>query len=371
MMLQSVRLLEAEAEKIEGAHARDVAMRSIPLEIAVATGWSEHQAQNRIFAARRVRSDAPATWLAFTAGRIDAARVTAISSALDQLTLAASKAALDQSVVAYAETHTVGELRGWLKRFVASIEPELAADRATAEREARSVRVSHVDDAMAWVMAYVPSVAATAIEKRLDHAARMMTDDDRTLDQRRADLFMAWLTNAENSEPSLRADVAVVVPAEVLAGASDAMAESADGSWVTPASWLLDYAGADDIVWHRLLTDPAGEVLDYTYIGRFASDQLTAALNFRDRVCRAPGCTKSARDCDQDHLRPWPDGPTAGRNLGALCRRHHRMKSHGVLTWTLPSGQSVPADRHAHAPPIRPPSAREDGFARIAIEFSE
>lgn len=369
-MLRVAEQLEADAALLVGERRRDLAVSAIPLEISTATGWSEAQVQNRLSAAARVRRCAPATWLAFQDGRIDAARATAIAGALFRLRRRESHAELDQTVVAYAVSHTVGELRRWLTRFVARAEPESTAARAEDERAGRHVRITHGDDAMAWVMAYVPSIAAEAIDRRLTRRARKLQGDERTLDQRRADLFMAWLTTADATEVQVGADVAVVVPAEVLAGASDDLAVAQDGSWVTPASWLLDYASADRVFWHRLLTDEAGGVLDHTYLGRFAPDQLDTALRFRDRVCRAPGCTTPARLCDQDHLVPWPEGPTSAENLGALCRRHHRMKSHAILTWSLPSGQQVPADRHAHAPPRRPVSSLEHRVATAIVEFA-
>jgi hypothetical protein len=69
----------------------------------------------------------------------------------------------------------------------------------------------------------------------------------------------------------------------------------------------------------------------------------------RDGTCRMWGCTRPARSCDTDHARPWPAGSTTPRNLGALCRRHHRLKQRrrwahelhpdGSVTWTSPRGR--------------------------------
>ena len=77
----------------------------------------------------------------------------------------------------------------------------------------------------------------------------------------------------------------------------------------------------------------------------------------RDRRCRFPGCTVAAVFCDLDHVRPWPNGPTADTNLICLCRRHHRVKQRpgwsvvlatdGTVTWTDPTGRvrtTAPAD---------------------------
>ncbi len=77
--------------------------------------------------------------------------------------------------------------------------------------------------------------------------------------------------------------------------------------------------------------------------------ELIALVQARDGRCRFPGCSVAARFCDLDHVRPWPIGRTAARNLLTLCRRHHRIKQRpgwlvrlapdGTATWTDPTGQ--------------------------------
>ena len=55
----------------------------------------------------------------------------------------------------------------------------------------------------------------------------------------------------------------------------------------------------------------------------------------RDRTCVFPWCTRTARRCDCDHIEPSARaGPTCPCNLAALCRRHHRVKTHGGWTYT-------------------------------------
>ena len=75
---------------------------------------------------------------------------------------------------------------------------------------------------------------------------------------------------------------------------------------------------------------------------------LVALVKARDGRCRFPGCSVAARFCDLDHVRPWPIGRTAARDLLTLCRRHHRIKQRpgwrvrlapdGTATWTDPTG---------------------------------
>ena len=80
----------------------------------------------------------------------------------------------------------------------------------------------------------------------------------------------------------------------------------------------------------------------------------------RDGTCVFPWCGRNARRCDVDHIVPYdhdhPDqgGPTSTDNLAALCRRHHRLKTHGrwryemtdpgVFTWTSPLGYTYLRD---------------------------
>ncbi len=78
----------------------------------------------------------------------------------------------------------------------------------------------------------------------------------------------------------------------------------------------------------------------------FASDLITA----RDQTCTFPGCTVPATTADLDHLTPYNGHNTHPRNLHALCRRHHRLKTHhpgwtltrdpdtGTTRWRSPTG---------------------------------
>lgn len=59
----------------------------------------------------------------------------------------------------------------------------------------------------------------------------------------------------------------------------------------------------------------------------------------RDEVCRFPYCTASAAHADLDHVVPFDQGgPTTATNLQALCRHHHRAKTHGGFTVTMTPG---------------------------------
>ncbi|MCX6433281.1 MAG: HNH endonuclease signature motif containing protein, partial [Actinobacteria bacterium] len=79
-------------------------------------------------------------------------------------------------------------------------------------------------------------------------------------------------------------------------------------------------------------------------------DALRAFIEARDRTCRFPGCHRRAGLAQIDHAIPWDrGGATSRENLGALCTRHHQLKTHagwaitastfdGSCRWRSPSG---------------------------------
>ena len=83
-------------------------------------------------------------------------------------------------------------------------------------------------------------------------------------------------------------------------------------------------------------------------------DRIREQVILRDRTCVFPWCTRPARGCDIDHVvphdpdadaegRPQP-GPTESGNLAALCRFHHRLKTHTAWRYrmTAPGASSGP-----------------------------
>ena len=322
------RRLDEVAASDNTAMKRFVDRSVIAFEIAQATGRSEGQVENLLWTAETVQTQAPLAWTAFTQGLIDASRVREISGTINKLIRSESIERLDQEVVDYAVEHTVAELRRWLARFVRRVEAEEALQRAEEERAKRRVIITHGDDGMSHLDAYLPSHMAAAIERRLHHESRAMEADGRTLEQKRADLLVSWAPCNEAGEPAPRTDIAVVVPADVLAGATAGFAESADGAWAIPANWMPKLLG--NSFWWRMLRDPVtNDILTIEYQGRYAPDLLKRALLFRDATCVYPGCLRPAWACDIDHVRPWPEGPTSAGNTEPKSRRHHAQKGHG------------------------------------------
>ncbi|SDD62712.1 HNH endonuclease [Auraticoccus monumenti] len=322
-------------------HRAATGLGSTVLDIAQTLAVSELSVEVILSTADTVRRSLPALWRAFSLGAVDAHRVRTIHSVLTTAHTDTLIGLLDTRAVDYAATHTPAELRAWLKRLRARIEPDQSTAEAETARDRRRVEIVHVDHAMSWINAYVPTTIAVAIEKRLATAARALPEidpdtgelDQRTQDQKRADLICHWLTSCEGTQTTVRAEVAISIDARDLIGLTDGPGAVRGHGIPVPAAWVRELATQETTLFRRLVLDASGQVLDTTSLGYQPPGALRQALQWRDGRCRVAGCQVPADRTDLDHHHPWErGGPTNAGNLRSLCRRHHRMKSHGHLT---------------------------------------
>ena len=178
-----------------------------------------------------------------------------------------------------------------------------------------------------------------------------------TLEQLRADALAQLATNylatSEDIAPKHRRPVTLNLTMDLptLFGFENNPGQLA-GYGPIPASMARELAV--DGKWKRFITDPVnGALLDY---GRQTYEPPQPLVDFilaRDQICRFPGCRQPGRVSDIDHAHSWETGgTTSAQNMGLLCRRHHRMKTHdgwnlvsfsdGGCLWTSPAGQKFP-----------------------------
>jgi hypothetical protein len=186
--------------------------------------------------------------------------------------------------------------------------------------------------------------------------------DLRTMDMKRADALseiagIAVSLSADEAKSHRRSvSVNVTIDLPTLLGLKENPGQLA-GYGVLPAHIVRALAGEGK--WRRFITDPnTGTLLDYGRDSYQPPQDLVDYLIARDRTCRFPGCRQSAARADIDHAEAWEDGgETSAANLGALCRRHHRMKTHGG--WKLTSSEDGSCnwespDGHRYFVPARP-----------------
>jgi hypothetical protein len=183
----------------------------------------------------------------------------------------------------------------------------------------------------------------------------LLSADNKRADALTAILSQALASNVDQVRPHRRpVTVNVTIDLPTLLGLAENPGQLS-GYGAIPASVARELAS--DATWKRFITDPqTGNLLDY---GREKYEPPQALVDFllaRDRTCRFPGCRQPASRADIDHAKSWESGgETKPENLGLLCRRHHRLKTHGrwalvsnsdgSCEWTSPAGKKyfVPA----------------------------
>jgi hypothetical protein len=319
---------------------------------------------------------------------------------------------IEERAISYAEFHTPSQVAQQVRTAIAKFAPETFEEVVEKARDSRRVSCYNDIDGMSTVVAILPAEDAQTVMKaieafivksdRLDlHKAsdemtkkdsrsangasntadekdsrsangapdqvaekdsrstngaadQIAEKDSRSADMKRADALTAIAGFALASKVD---DVAlhrrpitinVTIDLPTLLGLSENPGQLA-GYGAIPAS--VARALASDGKWRRFITDPqTGVLLDY---GRQMYEPPQGLIDFliaRDRTCRFPGCRRSAGLSDLDHAQSWDDGGTTSLdNLGALCRRHHLLKTHGgwsiesradgSCTWTSPLGK--------------------------------
>jgi len=230
-MLEFADARRAEYEAVGHSADRDLELASIAHELAVELQLSVRSVQNRLHAARMVRGRAPSAWSAFMAGQIDGYRVRIISEALGNLRDPRSDGIVDERVADYATTHTAAELRAWLKRLIARLEPEHNEQRSREAVNDRRVHIDHRDDGVSELWALLPTSQAATIDTMLGEALLSKpSDDTRTSDQYMADELSRRLLARADDEPAVRATIALTIPATSLAGLTDEPGTSLDAA---------------------------------------------------------------------------------------------------------------------------------------------
>jgi hypothetical protein len=375
-------------------------------DVATALRMSTGTAQIRIDVARTLVNHLPNVCSALAMGEISPAHATVIAresaSAIRDGMGPAHIYSIEQSALAYAEFHTPTQVANKVRTTIAKLAPEPFEEIAERARDTRRVSCFREVDGLSTIVAILPAEDAQIVMKAIENfihaqvanesitlnahgvngaasgasgasgvtgagaASDFANDSDvapgqhRSMDMKRADALTsiaAWSLQQSTVDVKLHrrpVTVNVTIDLPTLLGLAENPGQLA-GYGAIPAS--VARALASDGKWQRFITDPqTGTLLDF---GRESYEPPQALVDFliaRDRTCRFPGCRQSAARADLDHAKSWESGgETSAANLGALCRRHHRLKTHGgwklkshsdgACTWTSPLGKiyEVPA----------------------------
>ena len=319
-------------------------------DVATALRLSPTTAQNRIDVARVLVGHLPNTISALSTGEISVAHATVIAretaTAIRNGLSPESIFRVEQTALAHAEFHTPGQVASKVKTTIAKLAPEEFEEIVDRARDARRVTCYSEADGMATVVAILPAEDAQTVMKSIEAYIVKRDGEDAaewsilSADMKRADALTAIASQALASmandvQPHRRPiTINVAIDLPTLLGLAENPGQLA-GYGAIPASVARRLAA--DGNWQRFVSDPAtGNLLDFGREKYTPPQELVDYLLARDRICRFPGCRRAGQSSDIDHAKSWETGgETNPSNLGLLCRRHHRMKTHGG--WSLES----------------------------------
>jgi len=341
-------------------------------DVATALRLSPTTAQNRIDVARVLVGHLPNTISALASGEISAAHATVIAketaTAIRNGLSEEGVFRVEQAALAHAEFHTPGQVANKVKTTIAKFSPEDFEEIVERARDSRRVSCYPEADGMATVVAILPAEDAQTIMKSIEAFIVKRNQEEESCtcnlksgssqgcvfhsredaaewsllsaDMKRADALTAIASQALGSmadvvRPHRRPiSISVAIDLPTLLGLAENPGQLA-GYGAIPASVARKLAA--DGTWQRFISDPTtGNLLDFGREKYIPPQDLVDFLLARDRTCRFPGCGRSGQLADIDHAQSWESGgETNPANLGLLCRRHHRMKTHGG--WKLES----------------------------------
>src|SRR5438067_7114768 len=354
--------------------AESVSARGAPKELSLALRIMPHRAAGKISLAQELATRLPNTFAAMLNGDLDSDRATKIAEPTAALTDEQARK-VDDIMAKRLHGKDPKSLRRSANAAVRKVDPDGADRRATARRRNRKLQLSHEEDGMASLFAYLPAEIAASIYARVDRIARRLkeADDTRTLDEIRADVFAdLCLRDETGRKVPPKAEIFVYMDFWTYLGLNNKPAEMA-GHGLIPA-WLANQiANRENSVIRRVITDPlTGRPIDCgreRYRPRAATDEFA---RIRDRECRSPGCHRPAQACDLDHVQDWAkDGATNDQNLCGLCKAdhnlkdepgwHYRLDEDGTLNIETPAGRTYTSQPEPfHAPRPKPDYLDDD-----------
>ncbi|GAA4681332.1 HNH endonuclease signature motif containing protein [Nocardioides nanhaiensis] len=124
----------------------------------------------------------------------------------------------------------------------------------------------------------------------------------------------------------------------------------------------------------RIIVRPVIDLNNAVHVEQYeVPDRIKQRTRWTDPRCVYPRCSRPADRCDCDHLKPYEQGgATCTCNLAPLCRRHHRFKTHGAVTyrrlgpgayeWEFQTGMTIVRDHLGTHEPQWPKPPPPDDF---------
>jgi hypothetical protein len=350
---------------IAGPGAPLVSEFAVP-EFAAAIGLTHDSGKALVGEAMEVRYRLPSLWDLVVAGRVPVWQARRVAQ--QTVTLSQEAAAfVDRHLAAVAGKVGPRQLERLVQEAMIRFDPDAADALREAAADQRHLDV-HTDqvsfDGTVPVEGVLDLVDALDFDAVLSAGAQKLADLGCTEslavrrsmaagDLARTQLALALKVDSDDEtgpKPARRTrdlNLYVHLSEAAIRGVSGELARVENTRTFVAPDQVASWCGLPDT---RVVVRP---VIDLT--GHVHTDAVEVIDRLHDQVviqhvtCVFPRCTRSARRCDCDHIVPRnKGGPGCECNVAPLCRRHHRLKTHGgwrydnldetSFVWTSPYG---------------------------------
>jgi len=283
-------------------------------------------------------------------------------------------------------TCTVRQLRNAIDYALRTVQPR-EDEQFRAAYAARTAYARDDVPGMGWLSINGRIDKVKLADHRLLLAARRKREqgDERTVSQLKADLALDLLIGKEDAAPVpayARPITNLTVPIQTVMGLADEPGVLSGGT-VVPASLARMIAHEPGGTWHRMLTDPAGHLVELSTRSYQPTGPIWRHVVAEHSTCFRPACDAPSTEGDLDHRVAWPLGPTDTTNLWPGCRTDHRTKhAPGFSIEQAPDGgyvlrtaagfrHAIPRTTHPVSDDFSWPDLEVDGFQMGATELRE
>ena len=354
-----------------------------PAELAAALGMSSYAGSALVGEALELRHRLPRLWQRVMSGRLQAWRARQIAARTVHLNAAAA-AYVDAQLAPFAHKIGLRRIEAALEAATIRFDPELAAKKERQAAEARGVwctqemlhgtRMVRIEADAADVESFDRTLAALAdqladlgdrdiCDVRRAKAVGIIADPQGALDLLASDAPGEEPARAHGrgGVPGVGAPSAATSPSRAnrrpckprqallyvhLSAAAVTRGETGQGvarvEDLGPATLDLvkQWLDREDVdITLRPVLDLAGSLAVDAYE---TPGEIRETVLLRNPCCPFPWCNNVSRRKDMDHIADYedpddggPPGQTSTENLAPLCRRHHRLKTHGRWRYTM------------------------------------
>jgi hypothetical protein len=349
--------------EFEDGGQMEFAAESAAAEIRAALHLTRRAADVELAFALDLRDRLPRLAGMLETGEIDVRRARTVERNTVHLTDEAARGVVER-IADVAYRLTTGELAARIRRLCIETAPTEAEDRYRHAVDGRRVVMEPSQDGTAHLLAMdLPPQRVAAVTRRINKLARNLrgSDETRTMDQLRADVFLDLLAGKNRQTTGSGGVVDIRVDLDTLAALNDHPGEL--GGYGPVISDIARQIADDQqrCEWrYTVLDTQTGQLLQAGTTRRRPNASQQRAVESRDVTCIFPGCRMPATECDLDHSVPWSQGgPTTVHHLTPLCRHDHITIRHkagwtyqrllnGDYSWTSRLGHTYVATR---APP--------------------